>query len=164
MDPVLSAVVTDLGAVAQEQGVRLLLVGAWARDLCLGSAVASRATDDADFAVLIDSWERFDRFLGACGPHFRDIDLREATAKCRSRIERAAHGVRGRTVRRQVRSVEPLIDCLAAPGSSVSLRDPRWTRKPRYPRYNGHPSHASGAGSRSRYARSSHPDHRNSAF
>jgi len=81
MDPVLSAVVTDLGAVAQGQGVRVLLVGAWARDLCLGSGVASRATDDADFAVLIDSWERFDRFLDACRGHFRDIDPRELTMR-----------------------------------------------------------------------------------
>ncbi len=81
MDSVLSAVVADLGAVAQEQGVRVLLVGAWARDLCLGSAGPSRATDDADFAVLIDSWERFDRFLDACEVHFRDIDPRELTMR-----------------------------------------------------------------------------------
>lgn len=81
MDPVLSAVVTDLGEIAHGQGVRVLLVGAWARDLCLGSAVATRATDDADFAVLIDSWERFDRFLDACGLHFRDIDPRELTMR-----------------------------------------------------------------------------------
>jgi predicted nucleotidyltransferase len=77
MDEWLSRVVVDLGQVAARLSTRVLLVGAYARDLCLGITEASRATNDADFAVLFESWAQLDTFFSHSTKHFRDIDRAE---------------------------------------------------------------------------------------
>lgn len=78
MDPALSLVAFDLGKVAAQMGTQVLLVGAYARDLCLGpTSSPTRGTNDADFAVLLKSWEHVDAFFSNCVELFRDIDRAE---------------------------------------------------------------------------------------
>lgn len=62
----------DLLRIAQEQNRRLLLVGAFARTLCLPESVRgpARKTRDADVAVQMEDWSAFDDFLSACPPTF----------------------------------------------------------------------------------------------
>lgn len=57
-----SEAVVAVQRVAQECGVRILLVGAYARDLLLedwGSVASMRRTKDVDFGVSVDNWESF---------------------------------------------------------------------------------------------------------
>lgn len=68
-------VAADVGRAAVVVGSRVLLVGAYARDLCLDADEApSRATSDADFAVMLESWERVDEFFACCADKFTDIN------------------------------------------------------------------------------------------
>lgn len=62
IDAGFSEAVLAVQRVAQECGVHILLVGAYARDLLLeewGSAASVRRTKDVDFGVSVDSWEGF---------------------------------------------------------------------------------------------------------
>ncbi len=78
IDPTLRLVASDLATVAAGVDTQVLLVGAYARDLCLGSTNGStRATNDADFAVILKSWDRVDAFFSACLGPFRDVDRAE---------------------------------------------------------------------------------------
>lgn len=73
IEPDLGRILLDMADVGNATGTRLMLVGAWARDLCLGTPERARQTSDVDFALLIDSWDRVDAFLAsACEVHFRD--------------------------------------------------------------------------------------------
>jgi predicted nucleotidyltransferase len=45
--------------ITQSVNISFLLVGAYARDLFLGDNVASRKTNDIDFAVMVESWDEF---------------------------------------------------------------------------------------------------------
>jgi len=49
-----------------------MLVGAWARDLCLPvhQRREARKTNDADLAIIVDSWEGVDRFFAAAETQF----------------------------------------------------------------------------------------------
>ncbi|MEQ1502251.1 MAG: nucleotidyl transferase AbiEii/AbiGii toxin family protein [Myxococcota bacterium] len=78
MNDDLALVAHDLGQVAVAVGTRVLLVGAYARDLCLGAVEpTARMTNDADFAVLLESWAAVDAFFAACAGSFRDVDRGE---------------------------------------------------------------------------------------
>jgi predicted nucleotidyltransferase len=78
MDPTLSLVASDIGNVAAQVGTRVLLVGAYARDLCLGpTSSPTRGTNDADFAVLLENWDHVDAFFSKCLALFRDVDRAE---------------------------------------------------------------------------------------
>jgi predicted nucleotidyltransferase len=70
-------VARDLHKVAQNLDTRLMLVGAYARDLCLGNAEPTRGTTDADFALQVDDWAGVDAFVEACRDSFERFDLKE---------------------------------------------------------------------------------------
>lgn len=72
MLPEVERTLEDALTTADELGVRVLLVGAWARDLCLppGARGEPRKTDDADLAILVDDWDCVDRLLEATHTHF----------------------------------------------------------------------------------------------
>jgi predicted nucleotidyltransferase len=77
MEPVLQQIVEDLSDVAARTATSALLVGAHARELCLGGGEPGRRTTDVDFAVHLDDWSAVDRFFGACAPHFTKADRTE---------------------------------------------------------------------------------------
>lgn len=78
MIDIVERVALDVGEVAAAVGTRALLVGAYARDLCLDvGAPTTRMTNDADFAVLLDSWGAVDALFTACAERFRDVDRAE---------------------------------------------------------------------------------------
>lgn len=78
IDRPLALVVAEIDGVVSRLGTRALLVGAYARDLCLSAEGAStRGTRDADFAILLDSWAQVDSFFSTCIHGFRDIDRSE---------------------------------------------------------------------------------------
>ena len=66
MEPILARIVEDLADVATRTGTSALLVGAHARELCLGGGALGRRTTDVDFAVHLDDWLAVDRFFSAC--------------------------------------------------------------------------------------------------
>ncbi len=74
MNEVLHQALCDVLSVADDLQTRLLLVGAWARDLCLPEEKRglSRKTNDADLAVLLEDWSAVDAFFDACAPHFEE--------------------------------------------------------------------------------------------
>jgi len=63
-DQLLQAI-AEFSRVAQETGLPILLVGAYARDLFLrgksGKGGSPRRTEDVDFGVMVDSWESFNK-------------------------------------------------------------------------------------------------------
>lgn len=70
-EPFRSALVDAL-RIAEGLRFRMMLVGAFARELCLPISVRSpaRKTRDADLAVRIDSWDRLGEYFVACGERF----------------------------------------------------------------------------------------------
>jgi predicted nucleotidyltransferase len=58
----------DALRVAQRLGLRMMLVGAFARELCLPAPVrvSSRKTRDADLVVQIDTWSHLYEYFAAC--------------------------------------------------------------------------------------------------
>ena len=77
MDPTLKEVVDDLAGVAAKVDARLLLVGAYARDLCLGTQEEARKTSDVDFAMQLESWAKVDAFFAESADTFRDPNRAE---------------------------------------------------------------------------------------
>ena len=65
--------VRDAVRCAAALDIRVLLVGALARDLCLSEAptTGTRKTDDADLALMLDDWSELDTFFERCEPAFR---------------------------------------------------------------------------------------------
>jgi predicted nucleotidyltransferase len=78
MEAPFHAALAALLQIASTQNHRLLLVGAFARTLCLPSSVRgpARKTRDADVAVRMMDWSAFDALLSACEPAF-SIDRSE---------------------------------------------------------------------------------------
>lgn len=72
IDPALKEVLDDLASVAAKVDARLLLVGAYARDLCLGTTEEARRTSDIDFAIQLESWAKVDAFFAESAHTFRD--------------------------------------------------------------------------------------------
>jgi len=70
-------IIADLAEIASRTDTSLLLVGAQARDLCVGRAGPGRLTRDVDFAVRFDDWSAVDAFFRACTDDFRDVDQDE---------------------------------------------------------------------------------------
>jgi len=62
----LQQIVVAVGEVAERTGVKALLIGAWARGLCLGEQDAGRMTQDIDFAVLVPDDATATAFAEAC--------------------------------------------------------------------------------------------------
>jgi predicted nucleotidyltransferase len=66
LDPTSHAIVRAVTQVATETGMRVMLVGASARDIMLGhvhDVPLHRATADVDFAVAIHGWNAFDAMV-----------------------------------------------------------------------------------------------------
>ena len=64
LDPLLLDAVRNLQAIADRSGTKILLVGAFARDILFQDAPIVRKlrrTKDVDFAVMVKSWEEFER-------------------------------------------------------------------------------------------------------
>lgn len=62
LDPTILHILTAVDRVAAEQGCSYIIVGATARDLLLYHVFgipAMRATQDVDFAIAIENWEKF---------------------------------------------------------------------------------------------------------
>lgn len=72
MLPDVESALEEALAITDAHGVRALLVGAWARDLCLPADVRSepRKTNDADLAVLVDDWKALDALFDAAASRF----------------------------------------------------------------------------------------------
>jgi predicted nucleotidyltransferase len=70
-EPFRTALVDAL-RIADRLGLRVMLVGAFARELSLPVSVRSpaRKTRDADLAVRIDSWDRLHEYFVACDERF----------------------------------------------------------------------------------------------
>lgn len=75
----LLAVARDVARVAAFNNTSVLLIGAWARDLCLGFDSPSRGTTDVDLALQFENWSSVDAFLARCADAFTRIDHRELT-------------------------------------------------------------------------------------
>lgn len=64
LDPLLKEAVRNLQLIAGRSGIPILLVGAFARDILfqgVSSVRTPRRTKDVDFAVMVKSWEEFER-------------------------------------------------------------------------------------------------------
>jgi predicted nucleotidyltransferase len=74
MNEEIRAALAEVLAVADAMGLRALLVGAWARDLCLPSDRRgdARHTNDVDLVVALDDWKTVDAFFDACAERFDD--------------------------------------------------------------------------------------------
>lgn len=72
MTPDVEEALADALDVAEQTGLRTLLVGAWARDLCLPAdrRLELRKTNDADLAITVDEWRDIDRFFAASSAGF----------------------------------------------------------------------------------------------
>ena len=68
----MEAALGDAIDVAHLVGSRAMLVGAWARDLCLPntSRHGLRQTTDADLALIFPTWSDVDRFFDKASSHF----------------------------------------------------------------------------------------------
>jgi predicted nucleotidyltransferase len=89
MLPEVEQTLEDALSITDTLGLRVLLVGAWARDLCLPEATRSppRKTNDADLAVLVDDWRAMDALFDASHARF---ELQRAELTMRHRH----HGVK----------------------------------------------------------------------
>jgi len=65
MQDELAQTLNDALAITDTVGLQVLLIGAWARDLCLPEDVrrTPRKTNDADLAVIVDDWEVVDQLF-----------------------------------------------------------------------------------------------------
>ena len=77
LDPITSKVLLVIDELLRSAGIPYMLVGATARDLLLYHVCGfpvTRATNDLDFAILVDSWEQFVtvKRLLAASPGFVD--------------------------------------------------------------------------------------------
>ena len=77
LDPTTLHILSVVNSVAAELAIPYIVVGATARDLLLFHVFGipvTRATADIDFAIAVDSWERFQALRGAllASGHFRE--------------------------------------------------------------------------------------------
>lgn len=74
MNEAVREALADVLGTADRFGLRILLVGAWARDLCLPAPRrgTARQTSDVDLAVALDDWSAVDAFFDACAGRFED--------------------------------------------------------------------------------------------
>jgi predicted nucleotidyltransferase len=91
LDPVTLQILSVVNRVAHELGIPYIVVGATPRDLLLFHVFGipvTRATADVDFAMAMDSWQRFRELRAALltSGHFRE-------GKIEHRIYLKAHSV-----------------------------------------------------------------------
>lgn len=74
MNDEIRAALADVLDIAEEMGLRSLLVGAWARDLCLPAERRGpeRQTSDVDLTVVFEDWTAVDALFESCRTRFED--------------------------------------------------------------------------------------------